>query len=212
MTALTGERTEARRQDDIGTVLHWYDFLCPFCYVGQHRTTILVRHGLRVVELPFQAHPDIPSGGIAEGSRNGPMYVALEREAREAGLSLNWPPRLPNTRRALAAAEWVRRHQPHAFPQLYKDLFAAHFVLGEDLGDPDVIDRHARKLGVDLAAFHAALADGSAVGAVTKAEKIGRRFGVQGTPAWLLGQQLITGLRPAAKFERLAEDVMQLER
>lgn len=42
------------------TVLHWYDFLCPFCCVGQSRTAILVRHGLDVIELPFQAHPDIP--------------------------------------------------------------------------------------------------------------------------------------------------------
>jgi predicted DsbA family dithiol-disulfide isomerase len=140
------------------------------------------------------------------------MYVMLEREASEAGLTLNWPPRLPDTRRALATAEWVRRHQPHVFPQLHKDLFEAHFVLGEDLEDPGVIDRHASELGIDLAALHAALADGSAVAAVTKAEMIGRRCGIQGTPAWLLGQQLITGLRPAAEFERLAEDVMQLER
>jgi predicted DsbA family dithiol-disulfide isomerase len=140
------------------------------------------------------------------------MYVMLKHEAREAGLSLNWPPHLPDTRQALAAAEWVRSHQPRLFPQLHKDLFEAHFVLGEDLEDPDVIDRHASEFGIDLAALHAALADGSAVAAVTKAEMIGRRYGVQGTPAWLLGQQLITGLRPAAEFERLAEDVMQLER
>jgi predicted DsbA family dithiol-disulfide isomerase len=45
------------------TVLHWYDFLCPFCYVGQSRTAILIRHSLDVVELPFQAHPDtLPAG------------------------------------------------------------------------------------------------------------------------------------------------------
>ena len=24
------------------TVLHWYDFACPFSYVGQHRTALLV--------------------------------------------------------------------------------------------------------------------------------------------------------------------------
>jgi predicted DsbA family dithiol-disulfide isomerase len=192
--------------------MHWYDFLCPFCYVGQHRTAMLVRRGLHVVELPFQAHPDIPPGGIPAGPRNGPVYVMLEHEAWEAGLSLSWPPRLPDTRRALAAAEWVRSHQPQVFPQLHKDLFEAHFVLGEDLEDPDVIDWHASELGIDLAALHAALADGSAVAAVTRAEMIGRRYGVQGTPAWLLGQQLITGLRPPAEFERLAEDVMQLER
>ena len=187
------------------TVLHWYDFLCPFCYIGQHRTAILVRRGLHVVELPFQAHPDIPPGGIPTGPRNGPMYAMLEREAKETGLPLHWPPRLPNTRRALAPAEWSRRHQPRAFPQFHKDLFDAHFVLGEDLEDPAVIDRHASESGIDLAPLHAALADDSAAAAVTEAEMIGRKYGVQGTPAWLLGERLIAGLRPAPEFERLAE-------
>ncbi len=187
------------------TVLHWYDFLCPFRYVGQHRTAILVRYGLDVVELPFQAHPDIPPGGIPAGPRDGPMYAMLEREAKEAGLPLHWPPRLPNTRRALAAAEWARRHQPRAFPQFHKDLFDAHFVLGEDLEDAAVIDRHASESGIHLTGLHAALADDSAAAAVTEAEMIGRKYGVQGTPAWLVGERLIAGLRPAAEFERLAE-------
>jgi predicted DsbA family dithiol-disulfide isomerase len=194
------------------TVLHWYDFLCPFCYVGQSRTAILVQHGLEVIELPFQAHPEIPSGGVPAGTRNGPMYANLEREAEKAGLSLNWPSRLPDTRRALAAAEWVRRYRPSLFPQFHKDLFAAHFVLGEDLGNPAVIDRHATDLGIDFEAMDFALADGSALFAVKAAETIGREYGVQGTPAWLIAQRLISGLLPAAGFERLAEAAMQLRR
>ena len=189
--------------DTAGTVLHWYDFVCPFCYVGQQRNAILDRRGLEVVELPFQAHPEIPAGGVAAGSRSGPMYVMLEREAANAGLPLNWPPRLPNTRRALAAAEWTRRFQPSAFPRLHKDLFAAHFALGEDLGDPAVIDRHASEAGVDLNALHAALVDGSAVDAVTDAEALGRAHGVNGTPAWFADGQLIMGLQSPAEFERL---------
>lgn len=140
------------------------------------------------------------------------MYAMLEREAKEAGLPLRWPPRLPNTRRALAAAEWTRRHQPRAFPQLRRDLFDAHFVLGEDLEDSAVIDRHASESGIELAALHAALSDDSAVAAVTETEMIGRKYGVHGTPAWLLGERLIAGLRPAAEFERLAEHAMQLAR
>lgn len=203
----TSEQTQAgeRGQDRLRTALHWYDFLCPFCYVGQHRTAILVRHGLRVVELPFQAHPDIPPGGIPAGPRTGPMYAMLEREAKEAGLPLHWPAHLPDTRPALAAAEWARRHQPSAFPQFHRDLFDAHFVLGEDIENRTVIDRHANEAGLDLAALNAALDDDSAAGAVTEAEMMGRKFGVQGTPAWLLGQRLIMGLLPAAEFERLAE-------
>jgi predicted DsbA family dithiol-disulfide isomerase len=193
------------------TVLHWYDFLCPFCYVGQNRTTILVRHGLDVIELPFQAHPEIPPGGVPVGPRKGLMYINLEREAKEAGLPLNWPSRLPDTRRALAAAEWVQRDQPDSFPPFHKDLFAAHFVPGEDLGNPAVVDHHARERGINIEALHAALADGSAFTAVEDGEAIGLRYGVVGTPAWLIAQKLISGLFPAAEFDRLAKAAMQLK-
>jgi predicted DsbA family dithiol-disulfide isomerase len=185
------------------TVLHWYDFICPFCYVGQARNAILVRRGFDVVELPFQAHPEIPAEGIAAGPRDGPTYAMLAREAEAAGLPLRWPRRLPDTRGALAAAEWTRQLQPVAFPELRRALFAAHFALGEDLGDATVIGRHASDAGVDLAALQAALADGSAADLVTRAESLGRAHGVNGTPAWLAGGRLIVGLRPPAEFERL---------
>jgi 2-hydroxychromene-2-carboxylate isomerase len=135
--------SERQRTYDSQVVLHWYDFLCPFCYIAQDRNAILIRRGLNVIELPFQAHPEIPPGGIMSGTRNRPMYSMLEREAREAGLSLRWPPRIPNTRQALAAAEWARRYQPREFPELHRSLFYAHFALGEDIGDQAVIDRHA---------------------------------------------------------------------
>ncbi len=92
-----------------------------------------------------------------------------------------------------------------AFPRFHRDLFAAHFVLGEDLEDPAVIDRHARASGIDLASLHAALSESSAWSAVLQAQMLGRECGVQGTPAWLLAGQLIVGLQPAAEFERLAE-------
>jgi len=95
---------------------------------------------------------------------------------------------------------------------LHRGLFEAHFVLGEDFEDPAVIDRHASESGMDLAALHAALADDTAVAAVTEAGMIGRRYGVEGTPSWLLAQQLITGLRSAAEFERLAAYAEQLGR
>src|SRR5215470_17039850 len=168
------------------TVLHWYDFICPFCYVGQNRTAILQKHGLEVIELPFQAHPEIPPEGIPVGPRDGPMYANLECEAKAAGLTINWPPRLPNTRRALAAAEWVRQHQPGLFSQFQKDLFAAHFVLGENLGDPAVVDRHATEVGIDVGGLRAALADGVALAEVKRSESLGYMHGVRGTPAWLL--------------------------
>ncbi len=115
MAENVSDTNELGRVDNPKTALHWYDFICPFCYVGQQRSAILIRHGFHVDELAFQAHPDIPPGGIPAGPRNGLMYASLERDAKEAGLPLHWPARLPNTRHALAAAEWVRRNRPKQF-------------------------------------------------------------------------------------------------
>lgn len=187
------------------SVLHWYGFLCPFCYVGQSRTAILRRHGLHVVELPCQVHPDIPATGIPVGPRMGEMYSNLGREAKEAGLVLKWPSRLPNTRHALAAAEWVRRHQPHKFAPFQKALFSIHFVAGEDLGNATIVERQAAELAIDLDAFHAAWLNGTALAAVNESEALGRQNGVRGTSAWLIAARLICGLLPASEFERLAE-------
>ena len=115
------------------------------------------------------------------------MYAMLEREAIAAALPLHWPRRLPDMRQVLAAAEWARRHQPRAFPQLYQDLLTCILFLARTMRIRAVIDRHASKSGIDLPALHAALADDSA--AVTEAEMIGRKYGVQGMPAWLVGQR-----------------------
>jgi predicted DsbA family dithiol-disulfide isomerase len=193
--------------DGARRVLHWYDLLCPFCYVGQQRNTIFVAHGFEVIELPFQAHPEIPPGGRPAGERSGALVARIEAEAKAAGLPLAWPDRLPDTRMALAAAEWVRRHAPDFFPPFQKALFAAHFALGQDLGDRNVIDRHAAEAKVDTAAMHAALDDGSAYALVDQSEALGRRLGVQGTPAWLVAGRLIPGLYPSEQFERLLESL-----
>ena len=186
-------------------VLHWYDFLCPFCYVGQQRNTIFEKHGFEVVDIPFQAHVEIPRGGRAIGARSGPMYEYIEKEAQAAGLPLIWPNRLPNTRMALAAAEWARRHAPQSFPTFEQALFAAHFALGEDLGNRDIIDVHGAKAGIDIAAMHAALDTGSAYVLVGQSEKLGNSVGVRGTPAWFVSGHLIPGLYPPEQFEQLAQ-------
>ena len=190
--------------EGIRQVMHWYDFLCPFCYVGQQHSTIFEDRGFDVIDLPFQAHPDIPPEGHAVGPRSGPMVALIEDEAGLAGLPINWPQRLPNTRMALAAAEWTRRHEPSSFRALEKALFAAHFVLGEDLGDRRIVEGHAADAGVAVARLRAALDDGSARVLVDQSEALAARMGVSGTPAWLVSGRLILGLQPREQFERLA--------
>ena len=185
-------------------VIHWYDFICPFCYVAQGRNRWLRRRSIGLVELPYQAHPEVPHGGLPMGKRQGPMYERLEQEARLVDLPLQWPSRLPNSRQALFGAEWIRRHEPSKFEQFQRAVFAAHFALGKDINDPSVIDRYAKAQDVDTEGLRKAIVSGEASRAVSECESFGHLSGIRGTPAWLIQGQLIEGLQPLPIFERAA--------
>ena len=185
-------------------VWHWYDLICPFCYVGQDRSAVLERHGLEVVDLGLEIHPETPAAGRYVGPRHGPMFEYLEREARLAGLPLRWPDRMANSRRALAAVEWVRREQPEHARLLRAALFRAYFANQEDIFDEAVVLGHAAAVGVPARALAAGLGDGSAFDLLARRERSGRRFGVRSTPSWLVAGRLVSGLRAREDFEQLA--------
>lgn len=179
---LPGERGWALEAD---VVWYWYDLLCPFSYVGQDLPGVLRRQGLRVIGLPLQLHPEIPPGGIPMGSHDAALREVLEQEAHKCGLELRWPARLPYSRPALAALEWVREHEPSAFTTLQSALFRAHFASGEDIEARSVIEAHAAASGVYLPFLREAMADGSADAAVTRAQRSARSMGMRWTPSWL---------------------------
>ena len=131
MTALTSLN---RRQSDSIRVWHWYDFGCPYCYVAQDRLAILRDRGLHPEILPYPMPTRAQPAGRFDPRCGGSTHRLIERAARAAGLALHWPTHVPNTRRGLAAAEWVRRYQPDLFESFYRQLFAAHFALGQDVG------------------------------------------------------------------------------
>jgi predicted DsbA family dithiol-disulfide isomerase len=200
ITAIVG------RPFDALTILHWYDFLCPFCYIAQSRNAIFEAYGYVIADLAFEIHPEIPIRGKFVGPRSGEMYDRLQQEAEDANLPLSWPERLPSSRMALAAAEWIRWTQPDAFREFARSIFAAHFAQGQDIGSQDIVSEHAVAAGVNVDELNRALAGNSAYLLLNETELLGRQAGVQGTPAWRIGGKLISGLLPRKTFIQIAKE------
>jgi predicted DsbA family dithiol-disulfide isomerase len=162
-----------------------------------------------VTSLPYELHPEIPVGGISLeerwGARYGEasaMYARIEQECEKAGLPFRRPARVPNTRRALLTAEFVRRHQAAAFDALDRSLFDAHFIDNRPLDDPEVLDELVTAAGGDAAAAREAVDDGGMGEALRESMEAAMDANVTGTPAWLLdGRLLIPGVQPRDLFE-----------
>lgn len=165
---------------------------------------------MEITALPYELHPRIPRDGVTLRERWGPryeyavaMYRRIEEEREAVGLPFRRPERIPNTRRALETAEYVRQHAPDAFPTLDRALFDAHFVEGRFLGDPDVLDELVAAAGADAAAVRAAIDDGTMTGEVQRSMDAANDAGVTGTPSWLIADKLlIPGVLPRHLFER----------
>jgi len=175
-------------------VWHWYDFACPYSYVAQDRNAGLRRLGLCPDLLPYSVRMEPGGAEARDDALDSPTHQFLERAARAAGLVLRWPTRVPNTRDALRVVEWVRQYQPDLFEPLHRRVFAAHFALGADISDLDLIYSLADHDGVDIAGVRAAIADGTAEAAVVLSESAAKRWGVTGPPTWLIGDRVITGI------------------
>ena len=130
------------------------------------------------------------------------MYARIEAECEQAGLPFNRPVRVPNTRRALETAEWVRRNEPIAFHGLDRPLFEAHFVDNRPLDDVDVLDDLVRAAGADATAAREAVDEGAMHEALRQAMDAAVDANVTGTPAWLLdGKLLIPGAQSRDLYE-----------
>jgi len=183
----------------------WSDYLCPWCYVARDRTALLGELGVEVTVLPYELHPEIPADGrsIRATGRLAPVFERVEAMCAEVGLAFRRPERMPNTRRALQTAEVVRQRWADSFSSLHEALFEAHWLRGEPIDDPDVLDRLVADAGAPVVEVRAAVEDGTAELALEEAMAIAHDHGVMSTPAWWVDNRLlIPGAQPRETIRR----------
>ncbi len=135
--------------------------------------------------------------------RRARMADTLRHFARAFGIEdFRVPERSPNTRLALAAAEWARdRGRLDPFREAAMD---AHWREGRDLEDPAVLGDLARSAGLDPDGLRAATRDAAYLARVDAVRGEAARAGVTGIPTFFVGGRMVVGCQP---YEVLAAEV-----
>jgi len=115
---------------------------------------------------------------------------------------------IPNSRAALRVTELARDAGLHE--ALHDRLMHAYWGEGEDIGDHDVLRRHAAAAGLDTDEVDDVLGSDRYLDRVLASTQEAVSIGVTGVPGFLLdGRLLVLGAQPEEVFERAFE---QLER
>ena len=204
----------------IPTITVISDAICPWCFIGKRQleralAILAADQGqeFAVAWYPYQLNPDMPVEGVERAAYRAAKFGSVERgreiDARvgqagaAVGIDFNFSAmrRTPNTvaaHRVIRAAGAGGRQNA-----VVERLFAAYFLEGRDIGDPEVLAACDAQASGDAAATLAMLASDAHQAEVLAEDNAARRAGISGVPSFVLANHvLFSGAVPA---ETMAE-------
>ena len=201
------------------------DVVCPWCVIGLReleRALARLTDGLAASLhfQPYELNPTMPreGQGIVDiyKSKFGKTYSQMSQHreksrsrAENVGFTINISEntRIYNTFDAHRLLHWAELEEKQL--SLKHALFTAHFTMGQNIADHDVLTEVAAS--VDLPADEAkeVLAEGRFTQEVRSAEQHWRSAGVSSVPGFLVDRtHFISGSQPSETFEAMLRQLL----
>ncbi|MFC2033400.1 DsbA family protein [Chloroflexota bacterium] len=161
------------------------------------------------VDLEWKAYelrPGLPSEGITRTPKEGEMNgfpPNLSERADELGLKLKRSPIVPCSRPALEVAEYAKEHGK--FDQFHLAVFKAYWEEAKNIGLRSVIFKIVQECGLDANEVERFLDEGRYTQAIKTQSEEAKQSGINGIPAYVVGEFLIEGVQPYEFFQRVME-------
>ena len=135
----------------------------------------------------------------------------LKRVAHKVGLEMVMPEMIPNSRRALEAAEYARERGQHA--AFHVAVFRKLYGEGQNIGQWDVLRAVAEEVGLDPDVMQREVERGKYRATVDAHIAEARGLGITGVPTYILNDQYaIVGMQPYEVFQQaVAQMAMDTE-
>jgi predicted DsbA family dithiol-disulfide isomerase len=190
----------------------FYDYTCPWCYLGTANTDRLRRErGIAFRWTLFPLHPEVPADGmdLAELFRGRTEQLEaskgrLRDAAAATGLPLVRRDRISNSRRAQELEKWAAALGKG--DDFRRQAFHAYFAQGKDIAQLPVLEEIAETVGLPHYEVWDVLVMGFFAAAVDEDWFRARQMGVTVVPFYLYGDEQLVGYRPYEDFLRLLDE------
>jgi len=181
------------------------DYVCPYCYLGE----VALRRaatatGAEIVWRAYQLQ-DSDSSKIDSGDerKNTGWKTFVYPMAEALGVEIRQPSQIPDTRLAHEAAAWARSQG--GFERFHQAIFNAYFTNDRDISDLAVLKEIAWQSKLNPAELEKALAENRMADDVDEDLLIGRTYGVNSVPAYVIAGHLFRGVQEEAVLTRAIE-------
>ncbi|AKU98372.1 2-hydroxychromene-2-carboxylate isomerase/DsbA-like thioredoxin domain protein [Labilithrix luteola] len=195
------------------------DFICPWCYVAEHRLAEAAKqvagtHEVSIKFLPFELNPTMRvegmdrkayrSGKFGSWERSLAMDAHLAEVGKAEGLAFNYDRVLvtPNTRRAHRLVGWAQERGDAS--RLVHQLFYAYFTEGRDIGSLAVLADVAADAGLPRREAETWLSSEGGVREVLELETKSLASGTHAVPRIRIGSFVAEG---AVAVSRLVDAI-----
>lgn len=131
-------------------VTFYYDYICPFCFIGTNRILKLADElELDVNWVGIEIHPEYPASGRTRKRTRRLVHITqtLKEIAKADNTEINLPGFVTNSRLCLEGAEFAKNKGK--FMEFHKNTYNAFFRNRENIGDISTIRKIASRSELD---------------------------------------------------------------
>jgi predicted DsbA family dithiol-disulfide isomerase len=194
------------------------DYICPFCYVGNHRLQRLRdSYDLKINWCFLEIHPETSAQGEPVDSLDYPseqwqqLLTNLERVVQEEQIPLSKLDFITNSKDALLLSEASKKCGREIFYRLHDALFHAYFVDQKNIGNRDVLREIASSCGIGDDIIEDAWEDRQHEQTLLNNYQLARNHEIQSVPSFIFGERILTGVVAEATFREAAEQMSTAE-
>lgn len=188
----------------------YYDYICPFCFLGIKRLETLEKEfPLEIQSKGIEIHPEIPPQGVKR-----PKTLKLEQVAqninemsKEDGLEITPPGIIANSRLSLEASEFAKIKDK--FTEFHNGIYKAYFLDGENIGNRDVILKVGENAGLQVEELEECLNRRTMLKRIEENRQEAQKNQILGVPVFIFGSFPIHGVQSLESFRKIIYRIIE---
>ena len=172
----------------------YYDYICPFCYLGTKRILELAKEfDLTIDWKGIEIHPEFPPQGKKRTRtlKSKSFAETVYSMADEDNVEIKLPGFATNSRQALEASEFAKTKG--RFLEFHLSVYEAYFLKGLNIGNAEIVLGIGEKAEISKNELRQCLDERTMFDSIKRNKKEAQDNLILGVPTFLFGQFPVYG-------------------